>query len=64
MCYGVVWGGFEVVWGGFVCFGVVWGVSTVPILTGHYDKPKLKKNPAYMSSQQHVTKQVVTYLYV
>ena len=56
-------GGFEVVWGGFVCFGVVWGVSTVPILTGRYDKPKLKKT-AYMSSQQHVTKQVVTYLYV
>ena len=22
-------GGFEVVWGGLVCFGVVWGVSTV-----------------------------------
>ena len=24
-----VWGGFQVVWGGLVCFGVVWGVSTV-----------------------------------
>ena len=27
---GEVWGGFEVVKGGLVCFGVVWGVSTVP----------------------------------
>ena len=26
MRFGVV---FEVVWGGLVCFGVVWGVSTV-----------------------------------
>ena len=32
MYYEVVCGGFEVVWGGFVCFGVVWGFSTVPIL--------------------------------
>ena len=24
-----VWGGFQVVCGGLVCFGVVWGVSTV-----------------------------------
>ena len=30
MCCEVVWGGFEVVWGGLECFGVVWGVSTVP----------------------------------
>ena len=31
MCYEVVWGGFEVVWSGLVCFWVVWGVSTVPL---------------------------------
>ena len=28
----VVWGGLEVVWGGLGCFGVVWGVSTDPLL--------------------------------
>ena len=32
MCYEVVWGGFGVVWGGLVCFGVFWGVSTADSL--------------------------------
>ena len=31
MCNEVVWSGFEVVWGGLVCFGVVRGVSTAPL---------------------------------
>ena len=28
----MVWDGKLVVWGGLVCFGVVWGVSTDPLL--------------------------------
>ena len=36
MCYEVVWGGFEVVCGGLVCFGVVWGVSTVLLYTSRW----------------------------